>query len=197
MFGGALQKARTARMDRYLAADSILLLGDGDGRFLEALLEAGCGAEIVSLDASEKMIEVAQRAMAGRGARVRFVRARVEGFELPDGFVPDLVSAHFFFDCFTDRELGEIVPKIVRWMPATGGLVVTDFRIPQRGCLRRLWGKLLIWTMLIFFRFGAGISARKLPGIDVPLGLAGLCAAETEEFRGGLIVCELWQFRSV
>ena len=65
MFGGALQKARTALMDRYLAADSILLLGDGDGRFLEALLEAGCGAEIVSLDASEKMIEVAQRAMAG------------------------------------------------------------------------------------------------------------------------------------
>ena len=40
VFGGRLQRARCAHMQTFLAAESILLLGEGDGRFLEALLAA-------------------------------------------------------------------------------------------------------------------------------------------------------------
>ncbi len=195
VFGGDLQRARTARLDRCLAADSILLLGDGDGRFLEALLEEGCGAEIVSVDASRKMLDASRRRVGDRGVRVRFVHAQIEDFELPDDFAPDLVLAHFFFDCFSEGELSEIVAELGRWVAPHGELGVTDVQIPQRGWLRRLWGKLLVRIMLVFFRLSAGISARRLPRFEGALGAAGLSRVDIREFRGGLIVSELWNFK--
>ena len=42
VFGEDLQRIRCSHMKTFLDAESILLLGDGDGRFLKALLDSGC-----------------------------------------------------------------------------------------------------------------------------------------------------------
>ena len=192
VFGPALQRARTARIDRYLDARSVLLLGDGDGRFLGALLDAGYSGEVISVDSSAKMIELAKGRIGGRADRVTFVRSAVQQFEPPAGFRPDLVSAHFFFDCFTEGELAGVVDRVMRWMPPRGQLVVTEFAVPESGWLRRFGARVLIRIMLVFFRLFAGVPARRLPDITGVLAGGGLRKFDGTSICGGLITSEIW-----
>ena len=119
-FGGALQRARTAHLDTVVGAGGdVLLLGDGDGRFLESLLTAAAErnvpiGQIVSVDASAVMLELARERVAGLpGAdRVLFRCAAIEEFKPPEGFEASMISAHFFFDCFGDERLAEVVRRL-------------------------------------------------------------------------------------
>jgi len=159
-------------MDTFLEAKQILLLGEGDGRFLEALLAAGCRAKIICVDASSKMLDLAaQRAAGSRRGReereigVRYLNVDVRNLRLPDGFCPDVVGAHFFLDCFREEELLDIVAGIACWSAPGAKVIVTDFTIPEGKWMWRFRGRLLIFWMLLFFRIFAGISARRLPDL--------------------------------
>lgn len=179
-------------MERFTTARKVLLLGDGDGRFLEALLAAGGSAEILSVDASAKMAKLS-RARAGEAAAgVRFCHSPIEDFEPPDGFRPDLVAAHFFFDCFDDDEIAESLRRISGWVAPDGAMVVTDFALPESGWWRRLGGRVLIAIMVTFFRLFAGISARRLPDLEGLLRSGGWRRSGRMSFRRGLVRSDLW-----
>lgn len=182
-----MQRARCAHMDTFLAAESILLLGEGDGRFLEALLAAGCRTKIVCVDASPKMLDLAGQRAAERGIRVRFLNGDVSNLRLPKGFRPDVVGAHFFLDCFGEQELLDIAANIARWSAPGAKVIVTDFRVPDGGWIWRFRGRLLIFWMLFFFRIFAGISARRLPDIHNLLIDRGWNCREKAIFDHGLI----------
>jgi SAM-dependent methyltransferase len=192
VFGGLLQRARCVHLERFHSAERVLLLGDGDGRFLEALLESGVGAEIVSVDASAEMLKLS-RARAGTAAdRVRFVHSDIFDFEPPPGFRPNLVAAHFFFDCFAESEIAALLDRVSGWMAPEGVMVVTDFALPEGGFWRRMWGRVLIWKMVTFFRLAAGISAPRLPDLDRLLRAAGWRRGAVVPFRRGFVRSEKW-----
>jgi ubiquinone/menaquinone biosynthesis C-methylase UbiE len=128
VFGDRLQRARCAHMESFLEAKQILLLGEGDGRFLEALLAEGCRAEIVCLDASIGMLDLAEERAGEKGSGVRFLAGDVRNLRLPQEFRPDVVSAHFFLDCFREEELLDIVESIACGSIPGGKVVVTDFK---------------------------------------------------------------------
>ena len=163
VFANRLQHARCSHMQIFLEAKQILLLGEGDGRFLEALLEEGCRAEIIYYDFSMEMRDVARKRVEGKGGNVRFHKGDIHQLSLPDNFRPDVVGAHFFLDCFREEELVGIIRRIGAVIDLGGKMVVTDFQLPADSWIARLRGRLLIRLMLLFFQVFAGISARRLP----------------------------------
>ncbi len=187
VFGDRLQRARCAHMETFLQAKQILLLGEGDGRFLEALLAEGCRADIVCLDASTGMLDLAEKRTNGKANKVRFLAGDVRDFCLPQGFRPDVVGAHFFLDCFREEELVDIVGSIACGSMPGGTVVITDFKLPEGSRVRRLRGRLLIFVMLVFFRFFAGISARQLPDLSNFLAKLGWNCRQKALFDHGFI----------
>jgi SAM-dependent methyltransferase len=59
-FGYALQRARTAFISRIGPGERVLILGEGNGRFLAELLHRNPGVEIDCIDASAAMIQRAR-----------------------------------------------------------------------------------------------------------------------------------------
>jgi len=62
--GRKLQRCRTAFLRRINPPREVLLLGEGNGRFLEALLQAHPQARVTCVDASAAMLERARARMA-------------------------------------------------------------------------------------------------------------------------------------
>src|SRR5436305_2111780 len=94
--GRKLQRCRTAFLREALRAQSILLVGEGHGRFLLELCRAAPKGRIVYLDASAEMLRVAKqrldRARVG-SERVEFHCAPILEFELQGN--ADLIVTQF------------------------------------------------------------------------------------------------------
>lgn len=163
VFADRLQRARCARMEIFLEAEQILLLGEGDGRFLEALLKEGCRAEIICYDLSTAMLDLARKRVAGKADKVHFLNGDIHQLSLPLDFQPDVIGAHFFLDCFGENELLDITRRIQGVSRPGCKMVVTDFQMPSGSWFVRSGGRVLICLMLLFFRIFAGITARRLP----------------------------------
>ena len=75
-FGRALERCRTLQLDRIPGASSILVLGDGDGRFTSALLSRHRQSHVVALDASSAMLGLlsARARTIGASHRLRTVQ---------------------------------------------------------------------------------------------------------------------------
>ena len=72
VFRNDLEKARNFHVSLVRDAESILLLGDGDGRFLEKISEIGTDAQILSVDSSSEMIRLSQSKIHNTGLDVRY-----------------------------------------------------------------------------------------------------------------------------
>ena len=68
-FGDALQRCRVACLGEIAVPRRALIVGEGNGRFLCALLQAHPGVEVVCVDASERMLQLARKRMERRIAR--------------------------------------------------------------------------------------------------------------------------------
>jgi len=163
VFGGALQGARVAQLDKIEPCERVLLLGDGDGRFLEVLLEKMPGAHVDVVEASAKMISIARNRTAGLGD-VRFHQMGIEDF-VPDGEY-DLAVSHFFLDCFDRDGIDSVIRSVLRCLVADGDWLIADFQIPETGGWKRLRARFLLRAMYLFFRIVAGLSAQKLVDPD-------------------------------
>ena len=194
-----MQRARTEHLDRIAAAGDVLLLGDGDGRFLEQLLirraEMGKGRQVISVDASAAMIARARERIAGLpgSQRVRFVHGPIEGFRPPDPFRPEAVSAHFVFDCFTDRELPEIVDRLGETIAEGGIMVISDFAVPPASAWMHWPARILIGLMYAFFRVASALPARRLPDFHKALSGNDWREVARAHWLAGLVFSSVWE----
>jgi ubiquinone/menaquinone biosynthesis C-methylase UbiE len=193
VFGKDLQRIRCSHMETFLDAESILLLGDGDGRFLKALLDSGCSAKIICVDSSQRMLKLAESLTKDSAYNVRFVFSKIEDYDLPDSFIPDVIGAHFFLDCFREDEILVILGRISGWSKEHTKLVISDFSIPEKRGFTRVIAKLLVWKMIVFFRTFTGISAYNLPKIEQLLSEMSYKCLKKETLRNGLICSWVWQ----
>ena len=93
-------------MNEITDARRVLVLGEGDGRFLAAFLAANRGAGVDVVDASAGMIALARRRVAG-DERVRWHLADGRRFE-PPAAAFDLIVTNFWLDCFPAADLSLI-----------------------------------------------------------------------------------------
>src|SRR5947209_11342892 len=102
-FGNALQRARVACLDEIGSPRRVLILGEGNGRFLRELLRKHPGIEVDCVEASGRMIDLARRRLEGMAptavSRVQFLHRDITSWN-PESHGYDLIVTHFFLDCF-------------------------------------------------------------------------------------------------
>ena len=140
----------------------MLILGDGNGRFLESLLKSNCNAEIESLDISRNMIGLANARITPlpNNSQVVFIHTDVFDWNFPKCKY-DLIVTNFFLDCFTYSELTNLLEKISLSLKPQGKLIYGDFNVPNSLLIKTLTS-LLLYGMYLFFRIFTQISANSL-----------------------------------
>jgi len=188
-FGPLLQWCRVALLSQMLAARRALVLGDGNGRFLAELLVANPTVIVDALDISPAMIELARRRV-GSTNRVRFQLADVRLATFPPAGY-DLVVTNFFLDCFPQRDLEELIPRLVAALEPGGRWAVADFRLPERGWPR--WaGHAALAVMYAFFKLATRLPAGRLVDPDPLFRQCGLTLAHEDSRLRGFLSARLW-----
>jgi SAM-dependent methyltransferase len=174
-FGGALRKRREAFLFELGNPQKVLVLGDGDGRFLQVFCALYPNAQIDAVDSSARMIELAR---ARVGDRVKF--HHLDARELAGGEY-DLAVAHFFFDCFDQDDLAALLTRI----RATNWLV-SEFRNTR-------WSRPLLRGLYLFFRWTTGLRVKSLPDHRSVLEGLGYQREKERTALAGLLSSELWE----
>ena len=148
-FGSALQSARVAFLSEIGDTRRALIAGEGNGRFLEALLRRHPTIRVDCVDASARMLQLA-KARVHDDARVRFLHEDLKVWS-PEENAYDLIVTHFFLDCFVEDEIAVIVTKLARAATADAVWLLSDFSIPAGG-LAKVHARIWLSAMYRFFR---------------------------------------------
>lgn len=190
-FGGLLQWCRTALLADVADARRVLILGEGDGRYLAAFLAANPAATVEVIDGSPAMVALARRRAGAAAGRVTWHVADARHFD-PPGPPYDLIVTNFFLDCFEAGELGSLVAKFAGSLAPGGLWVVGDFRVPP-GRLRGPLARLALAGMYAFFKLTTRLPAGRLADPHPPLRAAGLVLVRERCRLGGFLTASLWR----
>jgi SAM-dependent methyltransferase len=181
--GRALERRRRWFLPEIEHARRALVLGDGDGRFLQELLRRNAVVRADYVDLSGRMLELArQRAGA---ERVDYQRADALAAEFPrDEY--DLIATHFFFDCFDERKLHALIGRVANAAKPGAQWIVSEFRVPN------IPARLLVSALYLFFRVMTGLKTRNLVDHRPMLRAHGFRLINERHSRGALVVSELW-----
>jgi len=185
-FGRDLERTRFAGLPALAEHESILILGEGDGRCLARLLELAPRARVHCVDFSPAMLERAR-------SRLREADLGRVQFECADGrtvaLAPlryDAVLTLFFLDCFTAADVERIVQRVSAALRPNARWLFADFVLPAAGW-RRWRGRAWLGLLYTFFRWQTRLEARELPPSEAILAAAGWCPERIQEFQSGLL----------
>jgi ubiquinone/menaquinone biosynthesis C-methylase UbiE len=187
-FGGALERRRFALLPNVAAARRVLVLGEGDGRFLMRLVEQNRGASIDYLDLSDRMLELARR-RAGLD-QVTYHQGDALTFPLPAGEY-DLVVTNFFLDCFEESGAEKLVERVAAAATPRARWLIAEFRQPEQG-LQALWARLWLRSLYLFFRVTTGLKTSRLVDHHPILQKYRFRMERAEPAFFGLLASELW-----
>ncbi|RAK00335.1 methyltransferase family protein [Larkinella arboricola] len=189
VFGNTLRKAQAHWLDRIPPGADILVLGGGSGWLLSRLLAVCKPRQVIYIDASAVMIELA-RQKVNNDRRVDF-RAGTELAIQPTDRV-DVVITPFVLDLFTEERLKTVVlPRLFSSLRNNGLWLCCDFLEP-----RVWWQRILLWCEYHFFRTISHIEADRLPNWPQLLSThLPLTFCQMKPFFGGMIGSGYWQNR--
>ncbi len=189
VFGQQLQRARTAFIHEIGSPRRVLILGEGNGRFLAQFLKAHPAARVDCVEASARMLALARRRVRSRA--INFIQADLMETELEPGSY-DLIVTHFVLDFFDERTLPPLIEKLACAATAKAQWLVADFCLPAGGWRRRR-ARLTIAMMYRFFRIAAGLEVQRLVDYsqwlrEAQFGLVAEAISPNEMIRS-----QLWQ----
>lgn len=164
---------------------NVLIVGGGTGWIMEALFAVNKTCSIVYIEASQKMLQKA-RSRIGIHDRSRVVFLLQS--EIPSEGLYDVIITNFFLDLFPHHRLEQIIQQLKDRVKHNGIWIVTDF--VDGG---RLWQRMLLKLMYLFFVGVSKIEATTLPPWQVLLADAGMRADETKYFYAGFIKTAIYQ----
>jgi len=185
-FGSDLEAARLCHLDHLRGRRRVLVLGEGDGRFLVQLVRRFPDANVDCVDASPAMLTIARgRLTPAERGRVTF---RKEDALLADfGWgAYDAVVTLFFLDCFTAEEVAGLIDRVRIALREDACWLFTDFTIPPRGW-RRWRAEIWLRGLYLFFRWRTGMTALELPPMERLLREAGFELLAEASFQAGLV----------
>jgi ubiquinone/menaquinone biosynthesis C-methylase UbiE len=194
-FGRALERRRNAFLDELKDARRAISCGEGDGRFMKALLESNFRGEVTAVDASWRMTQIGNRRVQRMNpeyrTRAEYVCADIAAFAPPESY--DLIATHFFLDCFSTEAAASIIERVARWATPHGARwIISEFTQPLNP-VGRLWSGAIIRSLYAGFRLTTGLRTTHLPDYLPALAAAGFGLRKQVHACGGLLVSELWE----
>jgi SAM-dependent methyltransferase len=192
--GHKLQSCRTAFLKEIAAPERILIVGEGNGRFLVECRRAWPCARITCVDSSRRMLALARARLLRAGfadAGVDFIHADALDWPAPRAAF-DLVVTHFFLDCFPEEQLERVVSLLAEAAAAGAEWLLADFQIPGSG-LARWRARLIVGSLYLFFRAATGLPARRLIAPDALLERNGFQLAARRVTDWGLLRSDRWR----
>jgi ubiquinone/menaquinone biosynthesis C-methylase UbiE len=176
--------------------ETVLIPGEGDGRFLGSLLKTNGSARITCIDVSTGMTNRARRRIQEEYPDTRYTLNWQCRDILDTRFEVDSIDAvvtHFLLDCFTTEETRGLIQRLGQALRPNGLWFWSDFVLPDgpgpgRVAFARTYQGLLYW----FFRWQTGISARRLPPIHRLMTQAGWSQTACRRFLAGTIESAVW-----
>jgi ubiquinone/menaquinone biosynthesis C-methylase UbiE len=187
-FAGELQRRRVAFLPHVADARRILVLGDGDGRFLVRLAGQNRMASIDAVDLSARMLALAR---SRAGDRVTYHQADALTMPLPEVRY-DLIVSHFFLDCFDEAGAESLVARVARAASCDARWLISEFRQPARG-LAAVWARVWLRGLYFFFRMTTGLKTNRLVDHRPLLERYGFRIIQEEPAWFGLLASELWR----
>lgn len=192
--GPRLQRCRTTWLDALADCENILIAGVGHGHFLKTCAQRFPAAEIVSVDASAKMLahaEARAQCAAPNPGRLHFVHATLPAWR-PEAARFDAVVTNFFLDCFPPEELRAVVGALAQGLKPRARWLLADFAVPASGWARQR-ARVVHATMYAFFRPLAGVRARRVTAPDELLRAQGFTLTGRRASEWGLLHADLWR----
>jgi ubiquinone/menaquinone biosynthesis C-methylase UbiE len=193
-FGDDLQRCRVAFLREIAAPRRVLIVGEGNGRFLCEWLRLHPGVEVDCVDASRRMLRLARkrvdRELPDRVECVRFLHQDITSWTAPEHYY-DVVVTHFVLDCFPEGALAGIIKTLARAATADANWLLADFCAP-RNEWARLRARGWLALMYLFFRVTARIEAREL--VDPTPFMQGeeFALVRQHLFQKGMLKSEMW-----
>jgi spermidine synthase len=158
-FGNLLVLSRNRFLNYSINCSSVLILGEGRGQFLNQLLSINQICKVTIVESSSKMIEKQKNLIPKKHLnRVMFKCLSIEVFRPDQSY--DLICTHFFWDCFSYREISTLLPHFIEFLSNGGFWINTDFIDDIKGGTKLNFWK--IRFLYLFFRFTTGILARRV-----------------------------------
>ena len=194
-FGGALGRCRCYFLNELSECRKALVLGDGDGRFTERLLETNAEILVDAVDASPAMLrELAHRAGEHRG-RVRTFCADVRRWE-PVAQSYDLVVSHFFLDCLTTEEVGVLARRLHGSISPEAHWLISEFAVPP-DWFGRMVAQPVVSGLYAAFGLLTDLPVSRLPDFAQIFEKERFTCQKRQAFLHGLLASELWSARDV
>jgi ubiquinone/menaquinone biosynthesis C-methylase UbiE len=168
-----------------------LILGEGDGRFLHALLRANPHVAVDCVDGSAEMLALARARVGEDAHRVRFFVAEASAWR-PERRDYDLVVTHFFFDCLAAPEVEAIIDELAAASASHATWLLADFTIPK-GRWRSIHARAWLSVLYSFFRATAGIRTSTLVDPVPLLEAHGYRCTQRFETRFGMLCSTSWR----
>jgi ubiquinone/menaquinone biosynthesis C-methylase UbiE len=192
--GPFLQRTRTALLNQLGSPHNALVLGDGDGRFLEQLLLRHPHCSALAVDTSSAMLQRLHARCARNvpKASTRLTTLQLSALNIDIPLNTDLIVTHFLLDCFTQPEVEAIVTRLTSQLAPGALWLISDFALP-RNALLRPFARLYITALYAAFRILTGLGVRHLPNPQSALHDAGMRLLARKSFLFGLLYTELWR----
>lgn len=175
-FGDQLYRAQLYFVNEINNNDRVLIIGGGSGKFLRDLLKMKPGIDVVYVEASSKMIGLAQKVTQ---SKVTFIHGTED--DIPAQLF-DVVITNFFLDLFTEDEISPVVKKISSNLRVSGKWLITDFEKTEK-----FSHQLVLWLMYRFFRVTGSIDAKGLAQWRPVLAAANLTLQNAKSFSDGFV----------
>jgi hypothetical protein len=189
--GRLLERTRLHFLPQLLTARCVLVLGDGDGRFLSHLLAANPILTATAVDGSAEMLRLLRQRCAPHADRLIVHHGDALVFSPPEGVQYDLVVTHFFLDCLTQPEVNALIARLVPSLSPSALWVVSDFRIPAGRM--HLPAQILVRSLYLAFRVLTGLRTSRLPNHGAAFYATGFLCLERKLLAAGVLTTELWQ----
>ncbi len=192
--GPLLQRTRTRLLDQLGNPRHALVLGDGDGRFLEQLLLRYPQCTAVAADISAAMLAKLRRRCLHSvpNAATRLATLQRSALEIDPPPYTDLVVTHFLLDCFSQPDVDALTTRIASHLAPGALWLLSDFALPANQLLRP-FARLYIASLYTAFRLLTGLRVRHLPDPQSALRRSGMRRISRCTLLGGLLYSEIWQ----
>lgn len=192
--GDLMQRCRTNFLERARHCRRALLVGEGTGKFLVALLQQNPSVEITCVEHSGKMLAQIQRRLkriSPAQRTVNFVQTDALNWQPPTAQF-DLIVTNFFLDCFPAGALRRLVTSLAQGATADAVWLLADFRLPEHGW-RRWRAQGLLAGLYLFFRWFTALPAKQLTAPEPFLTEAGFFLTERKLANFGFAYSDCWQ----